>query len=56
VAPNDDDIAQPDRTLRSDRIKALLQDKTFDDHRIDGYQSSYIHSLRYRGRILACDD
>ena len=41
--------------LKMYRIEALLQDN-FDDHRIDGYHSSYIHSLGIRGRALAYGD
>jgi hypothetical protein len=37
------------------RIETLLQ-QDFDDHRLDGYHSSSIHSLRIRGRALAYGD
>jgi hypothetical protein len=38
------------------RIAAFFAERHFDHHRIDGYQSSYIHSLGIRGRALAYGD
>jgi hypothetical protein len=49
---------EPDPGLRRVRDPGINSGwpGAFDDHRIDGYQSSYIHSLGYRGRVLTCGD
>jgi len=36
--------------------RGVVAGQDFDDHRIDGYHSSYIHSLGIRGRALAYGD
>jgi hypothetical protein len=40
VATNDADIAQPHSALRSVSHRGIVAGQHFDDHRIDGYQSS----------------
>ena len=36
--------------------RGVVAEQDFDDHRIDGYHSSYIHSLGIRGRALSYGD
>jgi hypothetical protein len=40
VATSDADIAQPHSALRSVSHRGIVAGQHFDDHRIDGYQSS----------------